>query len=457
MPQAETPLLDMLRTAEGRVRLHMPGHKGRLPEAWLRAALDTTEIARTDDLFSPSDGIARAQALYAAVCGARSTIFLTGGSTAGVLAMLLYAAAPGGEVILPRNAHHSAMSACVWGDLSPVFVQPRLTPDGAPYLTAQDVLRTMDAHPRAKAVLLTRPDYYGICAQMAPVAARCHERGVLLCVDEAHGAHLPWQGEPQSAGALGADLWVQSAHKTLPALTGAAVLHAGAGVDTARLLRTVRMVHTSSPSFLAMGTLDGARALMDERGTELLERLHARIGAFWDRARAAGYANAHDAWEALGLACDPARIVVDCTPRGLTGWRAQELLDAQGIDAEMADDRRVVFIPSVMDEADWLERAALALASLPACGAAHAPVCAPPPLPVRAMRVREAALTPQENVPLSQAAGRVAAVSAGLYPPGVPLVTPGEEIPQEVVETMLRAAPRWRFGLQDDQIPCVRE
>lgn len=454
--RSETPMLDMLHRASGRVRLHMPGHKGRLPAEWVDSALDTTEIGPTDDLFSPCGGIARAQALYAASCGAAHTIFLTGGSTSGMLAMLLYAAAPDGEVILPRNAHHSAISACVWGGLRPVFVEPSLTRDGAPFFLPEDVVKTMRSHTAARAVLLTRPDYFGICVDAVPIARACRELGMLLCVDEAHGAHLPWQNAPQSAGALGADLWVQSAHKTLPALTGGAVLHAAQTVDANRLLRTLRMVHSSSPSFLIMETLDSARAMMDERGFAELTELKGRIDAFWELLRAAGYKNAQDGWRAAGITCDPLRVVVDCAAHGRTGWEVQEALTEQGIDAEMADDRRVVFIPSILDAADWLTRAARTLSALPRGAAALSDVPTLPIPPRRALSVREAALSPQEAVLPQQAVGRIAAVSAGLYPPGVPLVTPGEIVDESVAEALLRAAPRWRFGLEEGKLLCVR-
>ena len=189
----------------------------------------------------------------------------------------------------------------------------------------------------------------------------------------------------------------------------------------------------------------------------MLDAMRARIASFWQAVRAAGYRDAHDGWTALGLRCDPSRIVVDCAARGLTGWAVQEALDAQGIDAEMADDRRVVFIPSVMDDASWLERAARTLAQMPAGGEAFTDA---PPLtavPKRAMRLREAALRPQEAVALHRAEGRIAAVSAGLYPPGVPLVTPGEVIGRETIDALERAKPRWRFGLDGESLLCVRE
>lgn len=445
------PMGRMLERASGRVRMHMPGHKGKLPAAWMDGAIDQTETAMTDDLFAPEGGIAQAQALYAQSADAASTIFLTGGSTSGMLAMVLASVPEGGKLILPRNAHHSAMSACVWGDIEPVFVMPRMRADGSTYTAAEDVTAAMDAHPDAQAVLITRPDYYGQLTQMGGIVRAAHEKHMRVLVDEAHGAHFPWQRGVQSAMECGADLCVQSAHKTLPALTGAAVLHMAADMDAAHVRRVLRMVHTSSPSFLIMRTLDGARAWMDEQGEAALDALRKRIDDFW-RVLAPGYANAHEAW---GGQVDSLRVVIDVTGRGYTGWEASEALTQAGIDPEMADERRLVFIPSVWDEPDWLMRAAQALNALEAREPVRALCEWTVVLPPRAMRLRRAARGESEAVPLENAEGRVCAVSAGIYPPGVPLCTPGERFTPEVISRILGAPERLRFGVEDGCVRCT--
>lgn len=445
------PMGRMLERASGRVRMHMPGHKGKLPADWLDSALDQTETAMTDDLFAPCGGIAQAQALYAESAGAENTLFLTGGSTSGMLAMVLSSVREGGRLILPRNAHHSAMSACVWGDIEPVFVSPRVRVDGSAYMDVADVLEAIARCPDAQAVLVTRPDYYGQLTELEEIVRAAHEKGMCVLVDEAHGAHFPWQRDVKSAMESGADLCVQSAHKTLPALTGAAVLHMARGVDVAHVRRVLRMVHTSSPSFLIMRTMDGARAWMDAHGAQALDELRGRIDAFW-RALAPGYGNAHAKW---GGAVDPLRVVIDVTGRGYTGWEVSEMLTRSGIDAEMADECRVVFIPSVWDEPDWLERAAAALSALepraPLTVSRTWTQCLPP----RAMRLRRAALGASEDVPLRDAAGRVCAVSAGVYPPGVPLCTPGERFTPEILSRIQNAPERFRFGVEDGCVRCT--
>ena len=445
------PMGRMLERASGRVRMHMPGHKGRLPQDWMTGAMDQTETAMTDDLFAPCAGIARAQELYAQSAGAVHTLFLTGGSTSGMLAMVLSSVKEGGKLILPRNAHHSAISACVWGDIEPVFVSPRVRADGSCHMEAEDVVSAIKRHPQAKAVLVTRPDYYGQMTPLSQIAAQAHARGMHVLVDEAHGAHFPWQQGVKSALEEGADLCVQSAHKTLPALTGAAVLHMGAQVDPARVRRVLRMVHTSSPSFLILRTLDSARAWMDEHGGAALAALQERIDAFW-RALGAGYANAHAIW---GDPADPLRVVIDVTGRGYTGWAVSEALSQAGVDAEMADECRVVFIPSVWDEPDWLARAAAALNALEQRAPIRTVLDWNESLPPRAMRLRRAALGESESVPIAQAEGRICALSAGLYPPGVPLCTPGERFTQDILTQMQSAPERFRFGVEDGCVRCT--
>ncbi len=486
--ETQTPLADMLRAAQGRTRMHMPGHKGETPPGWQPFAWDMTELACTDDLFAPERGIAQAEALAARSAEAGATLMLSGGGTAGVLAMVLSFVRPGGTLIVPRDCHHSVLSACVWGDIEPVFVWPREC--GLPYVDAGDVERTLAAHPQAEAVLITRPDYRGVCADGARIARAAHERGMRLLVDEAHGAHWNWRvagfdreisAQPQSAGVLGADAWVQSAHKTLPALTGGAWLHLRNADEQARVRAMLRMVHTSSPSFPILASVDGARAWMDARGGEALAALHARIGAFWEalRAGAPGMRNAHDALlestETNGVCVDPARIVLDATRHGYTGTEVAEWLRARGIDVEMADARHAVLIPTVCDVPDVsgapgaLERVAEALCALPARESLPVPEpltlrdaravsevqSAPEAPPERVLRVREAALSLEELVPLAQAAGRISARCAGVYPPGVPLIVPGERVTEAIAQALEASAQR--FGVEEGGLRCVRE
>ena len=212
----ERPMADMLHSSANRLWAHMPGHGGRpvVPLGDLYS-LDTTETTVTDDLYAPGSGILKAQEAYARAAHAARTLFLHNGSTQGIHIMLEMGCRDGDTVILPRNAHLSATQACVLGGLRivwvPVYVQGSET-----FVMPEDVLQAMRAHPEARKVLLTRPDYFGGCMAedaVRTIAQEAHAMGMQLVVDEAHGAHFPFGGPIASCSELGADAWVQSVHK----------------------------------------------------------------------------------------------------------------------------------------------------------------------------------------------------------------------------------------------------
>ena len=246
------PIDDMLKAAQGKTRFHMPGHKGRL-EA-VSAALDMTELPDTDDLYAPFSGIAEAERLLARSAGAGASILVPCGSTAGILAMVLAYVRPGGRLLMRRDAHHSAQSACILADVEPVLLPP-----------GTDMAAAAKEIP-CDAVFVTRPNFLGLVEPLP-------RADVPVLVDAAHGAHFSWWERPESALRAGADCAVESAHKTLGAYTGGAWLHLRRAGDEPRLRRMLRMVSTSSPSFLILRSLDEARAFMDEHGREALARL----------------------------------------------------------------------------------------------------------------------------------------------------------------------------------------
>lgn len=472
----ERPMRDMLAGAADRLSLHMPGAQGRGPFGPVDPyRLETTELAATDDLYAPGGAIARAEALAARCAGAAHTLMLTGGSTAGVQAMLLYAAGGGGAVILPRNAHLSALHLCAVAGLEAVFARPSFTASGLCYTTDESYLEALERRPDARALLAVRPDYYGALRWPARAAARARALGVPVLCDEAHGAHLNWDADVPTAGALGADLWVQSAHKTLPALNGAAWLHAGPGVDAARLRAMLRAVQTSSPSFVTLLALDDARAWMEAHGAQALARLKAAAAQFHAQAAALGYADGQDE---PGWAYDRTRVVLRA-PEG--GYAFSEALAARGVDVEMSDADRVVCILSPVDgpeRLERLERLARALREIAAdrrrgpdgtdaargggSGTEAGTFCAAdrlPPLepPERVVPLREAFFAPSEAVPLERAAGRVSAVPAGPYPPGVALITPGERVTEALAAYLRALDPRRAFGLgPGGTLRCLR-
>ncbi len=452
--KAERPIHKMLLNASGRISGHMPGHKGRSPfDACDLYALDTTELSTTDNLYAPSAAIEEAQCLYAVAVGAGATLFMHNGATAGIHAMLQMYARPGDTVLLPRNAHLSAVNACVLGGLRIAWIPVRSTLDGACAVAEEDVLNALQTHPTAKALLLTRPDYYGMCLPLERIAKTAGALNIRLLVDEAHGAHLPWIKAPCSSGEAGADAWVQSAHKTLPALTGSAVLNLRKKGDRSAALRVLRREQTSSPSFLLLRSIDDARAWAEDVGAARMAENAARCRRLIAHAEGLGYANAQNELACLspGAVSDPLRVVLSA-PQG--GFTLLNELSQRGVDAEMADFRRVVMIFSGMSAEDDFAAVAGALSAI----APHEepiPRLSLPPKAECVCNVRTAALARVIQVPLQDAVGRICAQSVGLYPPGIPLCVPGELLSHEIVEVLLASLPDCRFGLEGDCLLCA--
>lgn len=413
-----TPLYDTLRAlaAEKPLRLDMPGHHGGpLPGGFpWPSGIDFTENGATGDLYGDgADAIQAAEALWASRLGFDSCLFLTGGSTQGIHAGMALLAGGGGAVALDRGSHRSAYHALALLDLTPRFlVRPWLAEDGvAGPISPEMVGQTLDSHPEIKTACITSPTYYGVLSDIPAIAAACHSRGAKLMVDAAHGAHLPFLGY---GGFRAADVVVMSAHKTLPVPGQAALLLAnGFGLD--QLQRWGSVYGTSSPSYVLMAALDAVRDYMEGEGA----------------ARYRGTARLVDGlrrrWPALaegdGLSLDPTRLTLS-SPDGFALARA---LRRGGVYPEMADRGHVVCILTCADGEREAARLGQALGQTALTGP-----CAPcPPLPgipETALTPRQALFAPREGVPLAGSAGRISACQIAPYPPGVPVVAPGEVI-----------------------------
>ena len=414
----------MLKGLEGRLSLHMPGHKGQLNP------FDTTELPMTDDLYAPDKGILQAEIAMAKSCRAAASVFLVGGGTAGVQSLLLSYLKPNDAVILPRNAHISAINACALGNFNAIFVRE------------EDCLAAMEANPSAKAVFITRPDYYGGMMPLEKIAETAREMGMKLLVDEAHGAHLNWMPNIKTAMDCGADACVQSFHKTLPALNSAAVMHFKSKEDAATARMRSRLIQTSSPSFPVLLSMDQAREHMDICGEERLGELLYCIDAFCLKAEKLGYEDMRRE--------DRTRLVLKA-PQG--GRTLREQLIKKGIDVEMADDACIVCILTVADDARALERLYRALTEIE-INPSQPRQPKPLPLPERRISITQACFAPFEAILLKEAAGRIAVMSFGLYPPGIPLAVPGEIITEEMLALCTDSDT---FGVINGRVSCVVE
>lgn len=451
-----TPLYNALRkyAASRPAAFHMPGHKlGKgIPPGFLEdiAAIDITEIPGSDNLHSPTGVIKEAQELAARAFGADETYFLVNGSTCGIHAMIMACCREGDSLIVSRDCHKSVIAGLMLANASPIYINPLFdSAFGIP--TAVDALELEKAllkHPGAAGVLITRPNYYGACADLEKISRIVHSYGKVLMVDEAHGAHLAFNRRlPPAALECGADMCVQSAHKTLPAFTQGAYLHVKSRrVDTERLKFYLRLLQTTSPSYLIMAMLDVARAIMETRGASLLDKLLDNIKWLKGRCEHGGlgglvFFGDSASKEPGGLRHDETRLVINVGKLGITGFMAEEILRREhNIQVEMSDPSNVVCITSVADAREDFGRLHDGLAGLVRqaadlphrLGAAMpaANLCIPPSL----MKPGDAMNSEGEKVELAKAKGRICRCVITPYPPGIPLVCPGEVILQETVE-----------------------
>lgn len=442
-------------------RFHMPGHKGQdVPFAGQLAGWDITELDGTDDLAGPEGVIATAERGYAEAYNARASLLLVGGSTAGLNAMAL-SLGQNKRVLLGRDCHKGALAALALAGHGAEFLLPAYDEGHgvSGMLTPRQVHEALSER-RADAVLLTSPNYFGMCADVEGIADAAHAHGALLLVDGAHGAHFPFSKRFPRFPAQKVDMWCVSPHKTLAAFTQSAVLHIGSccpiGVEQVRRMRN--MVQSSSPSYLLMVSLDRAlhlaRTLGFEKHLDRVEILRRRIGRI-NGLRVLGE-------ECLGhgiVSFDPTRLVIDVTERGIDGRRADACLSEAGIVCEMSDAYRLVLITTPQDPDEWYDRLIDGLTHLP-YGTEEANREPPfQPAGRRVRSLREAMLGPSESLPLSGAVGRIAAVAAGVYPPGVATLAPGERIGRLAADYLLRqqALGFSLFGVEEGRIGCVRE
>ncbi|MFE4714582.1 aminotransferase class I/II-fold pyridoxal phosphate-dependent enzyme [Paenibacillus sp. NPDC056722] len=527
--RSSAPIYEMLEQykAQGNTSYHVPGHKnGKAYEHEPRNAgflgeimeYDVTEITGTDDLHHPEGVIREAQELAADCFGAEESFFLVGGSTAGNLALILTVCPePGMILIVQRNVHKSVIHGLMLAGVRAVFLEPEIDPLSglAVAPAAETVQAALAAYPKAAGVLVTMPNYYGMGSDLAPLVQACHDSGVPLLVDEAHGAHYG-QHPALPAGALmcGADGVVQSTHKMLSALTMGAMLHVqGPHIDRALLRQRLAMVQSSSPSYPLMGSLDLARRLLHSRGPEaftaglaavdVLRRGLAELPRYRLLQPAAplqhtggGYATTagSDTPPLRGAAYttqDPFKAVLHDGAGVLGGFELQRRLEAKGCVPEMSDARHVVLLFSLGSSAEDAQRLLHALREIDEeeratrgtqWGAADKPYVSTEnesaavsaetssliqehhvihkqdgqaeliananvstwnifnrelfsdPVPFSLKPVASGDMKP---IRLADSAGEIAAEMVIPYPPGIPLLYPGEKITESVLQRLM--------------------
>lgn len=422
-----TPVADFVQryAKAGTARLHMPGHKGRCflgCEPW-----DITEIHGADALYEAEGILAESEQNAAALFGSQRTCYSTEGSSQCIRAMLYLAVAASGShtVVAARNVHRAFVSAAALLDLEIRWLWPEESRSlcGCPISPAQleETLHSLPEPPAA--VYLTSPDYLGGMAEIPALAQVCHQHGTLLLVDNAHGAYLRFLQPSLHPLDLGADLCCDSAHKTLPVLTGGAYLHLSptAPAQLAPLAKSaLGLFGSTSPSYLTLASLDLCNRYLAEGYPQRLAKAVERLAELRERLTAAG-------WRVEPS--DPLRVTV-AAPRGVTGQELAGQLRRQGVECEYADRDFLVLMATPENTPEELAHAAAALGQCP--GEAN-----PPQLPLargeRACSIRQAAFAPRETVDAAHSLGRVCGLPTVGCPPAIPIAVSGERITPEAL------------------------
>ncbi|MDY6782114.1 MAG: aminotransferase class I/II-fold pyridoxal phosphate-dependent enzyme [Cyanobacteriota bacterium] len=455
--QKRLPLLERLRSraAQPDAAFYAPGHKrGQgIPDALAHLLgpsvfpADLPELPELDNLFAPQGVIAEAQNLAAEAFGAQRTWFLANGSTSGIIAAILATCNSGDKIILPRNSHQSAIAGLILSGAIPIFIPPQYDPaiDLVLSVTPEAVEQALKQNSDAKAVMVVYPTYHGICCDLAAIAQLAHRHNIPLLADEAHGAHFAFHRDlPDSAIAAGADISVQSTHKLLGAMTQASMLHLqGDRIDPQRLALSLQLVQSTSPSYLLLASLDAARQQVALQG----EALMSRTLELSDRASA-------EIAQIPGLSVlqtpphlqpgfadrDRTRLVVFTSQLGLTGFEVDEILSQQlGVTAELPMLHHIAFIITLGNTAADIEKLIQGFQKL--AQTPRHPLSPSPPLPVtpsprHPLSPREAFFAATETLPLEETAGRISAELVCPYPPGIPLLLPGEAIARSALNDL---------------------
>jgi arginine decarboxylase len=458
--QAKAPLLDALANYrdQGVIRLHMPGHKGgRNLDPQVRELLgekafilDITGVEGMDDLHQPQGVIKASQELLAEAFGADQSYFLVNGTSSGVQALLLALCNPGDKVVVPRNMHKSMIAGVIFSGAHPVFVTPTVSQKrGIAFgVTLDKIKQTLHMQPDIKGVLLINPTYYGTTTELEEIKAFLQQKNIPLLLDEAHGPHFYFHSDFPTPGlAAGADGVAQGMHKLLGGLTQGSILHLqGKALDQRRLEASLRLLQSTSASYLLMASLEGARRQMALHGQELLtEALHL---ARWAR---------EEINTIPGLSCfgreargvpgfvdlDETKLTITVKELGLTGQQVEQILRYQyNVQVELSDLYNILLMVTIGSTEEDIARLLSGLRQIAArrkefpanrelLARAEELICETW-VPELVILPRDAFFAPSRAVKLQEAVGEISAEVVTAYPPGIPIICPGERITAEI-------------------------
>ena len=478
--QNETPLFDVLREYVNRetIPFHVPGHKKGvgMDEEFKNFIgenpfkIDVTVFKLVDSLHHPTGAIREAQKLAADAYGSKAAFFSIHGTSGAIQAMIMSVVKSGDKILIPRNVHKSVTAGIILSGAVPVYMQPELDKEVgiAHGVSPETVERTLNENPDAKAVLIINPTYYGVATDIKKIAQIVHKYDIPLIVDEAHGPHLGFNDKlPMSAIEAGADMCAQSTHKIIGALTQCSLLHVCSDrVDMHRVQQILNLLHTTSPSYILMASLDCARKQIALHGRELLDETIELIGyARKEINKIPGfYSFGEEILNKPGVhAIDPTKLTITCRDLGITGYDLDMILSNKyHIQMELSDLYNVLAVGSFGDTKENIDKLILALKEISedysGRGNKKSDFIDIPSIPEQYQIPREAFNSEKVKLALKDSVGKISGEFLLAYPPGIPILCPGEIITQEIIDYVqkLKDTGLYVQGTEDPEVNFIK-
>ena len=441
----KTPIINKLNDIvdEDLISFHVPGHK--LGKIYNRLGytsiiekiykMDTTEIIETDNLHSPDGIIKESQKRASKAFKSDKTYYLVNGTTCGIQASIMTVCSPKDKLIVNRDCHQSVINGCILGDVKPVYINSNINKKNniIEGINIDEVINVIDSNLDARAILLTYPTYYGCTYDLKSICDYAHNRNMIVIVDEAHGAHLGLSYKlPKTSLEQGADIVIQSTHKTLPSFTQSSMLHInGNRVDNNKLEMNLRIMQSSSPSYSLMSSLELAVDIYINNGKELMKELLVNIDNFKDSIKDNIPIDIYNDY-------DKTKIFIESKKLGLTGYKLEEILRYKyNIQVELSNYYGVLLIctiGNVSSDFELLKKSLIDIYDKYNKDIFLEEVIYPRDTPIQVLTPREAFYKPKKSVKIYDSIGMISGEYIIPYPPGISLLSPGEIISKDIID-----------------------
>lgn len=443
----KTEIINQLReiVETNLISFHVPGHKlGKIYDKLGYSdivkniyKMDTTEIPGTDNLHSPEGIIKKSQERASKVFKSDETYYLVNGSTCGIQGAIMALCNPKDKIIVNRDCHQSVINSCILADIEPVYILSKIDKETniQEGIHIEEAKKIIDNNLDAKAILLTYPTYYGKTFDLKEICDYAHKHNIIVIVDEAHGAHLGLSDRlPKTALEEGADIVIQSTHKTLPSFTQSSMIHIkGDRVDRQRLSTMLRIIESSSPSYILMSSLELAVDIYETKGNELMEELLDNLEKFKEKNKNTSFDIYNED--------DKTKLFLSSKRLGMTGYELEDILrEKYNIQVELANYYGVLLICTIGNTKEDLDRLSEALEDISNRynkGSYIECLEYPVVIPEKVLNPREAFYKNKKSVKIYESIGQICAEYVIPYPPGVSLLSPGEVITKEIIDYVI--------------------